>query len=839
VFRVWLFIGAVAIASGIVWSVNLTGPGNPGSVYLPWWGLAVAFYIADAWVVHLHFRKQAHTLSQTELGLMLALFFASPGALLSAQLIGGGLAFALKRRQKPTKLIFNLAEQSLCSGVALLVFRSLFHSGDSSPRSWAVALFAAALAHTMGVLLVSSVIAVAEGTFVAPQLAITLAISLVGAVAMGCLGLLGVVLVETQPFALLLVLPPGIACAFAFRGYMVQREQREHVEFLYESMRATQGAPEFGMAVGQLLVAARRLLRAEYAEILLLTSQPGDPVLRSVSSALEDWLMRPEPLTPVLERAFEATDAAGRPMLVARRREPHALDGLLASRGLPDAVVGALRGEERVFGVLVVGGRIGDVSTFDESDLTLFETFSGHASVLLENGRLEQSLAQLTELKEELKHQAYHDALTGLPNRVLFSERVAAALVTKPLEATSHAVLFLDLDRFKNVNDTWGHEAGDELLAQVAQRLQHATRPEDIAARLGGDEFAVLLEDTDQEGAEHAARRLITALEEAFSLSGREANIGASVGIALTGAHATTAADLLRNADIAMYVAKGDERQRYATYEPTLYSRLHRRQELSLQLERAVSRDEIVVHYQPAYSLTNGSIVAFEALARWEHPDHGLLLPEEFLALAEESGRILEIGASVFRQSLRSLSDWQATADGIALWVNLSPGELVNENLVEELAHELAHSGVDPFRVTLEITESAAFRDANAALRAMHRVRELGLRLSLDDFGTGYSSLSRLAELPIDLIKVPKPFVDRLVGEDIDTRFADSILQLATSLGLASVAEGIEHESQMTTLRELGCHFAQGYYFSRPVPAHDALQLVLQRPAVGAERPAA
>jgi EAL domain-containing protein (putative c-di-GMP-specific phosphodiesterase class I) len=291
-----------------------------------------------------------------------------------------------------------------------------------------------------------------------------------------------------------------------------------------------------------------------------------------------------------------------------------------------------------------------------------------------------------------------------------------------------------------------------------------------------------------------------------------------------------------------MYVAKGDERKRFAAYEPTLYSRLHRRQELALQLERAVAREEIVVHYQPVYSLTDESIVALEALVRWQHPEHGLLAPDEFLGLAEESGRILEIGATVVRQSLRFLAAWETAAPdsgGVALWVNLSPSELVNDDLVEELAIELARTGVDPARLTLEITESAAFRDEHGALRAMHRLGEVGVGLSLDDFGTGYSSLSRLAELPIDLIKVPKPFVDRLAAQAADTRFADSILQLASSLGLATVAEGIEHEVQATILRELGCQYGQGFYFSRPMPASEALQLMRQGVVAGAERPAA
>src|SRR6476619_2857471 len=571
--RVWIFNGVLALTCALVWVFAIDNFGSPTFVpgpHLSWWALALAFYFAEVFVVHLQFRKQAHTLSLTEIGLTLGLLLGAPAALLIGQLAGTLVALIVTRWKSQRQLVkfaFNLAELPLCSGVALVIFRSLAQPGDSAPHVWVLVLFACAVAHVLGILLVSAVIAIAEERFQAPQLLRTLLTSTIGALATASLGLAVVELLEARPLAVVLLVVPVLSCVAAFRGYMEQRETPEHVEFLYESMRATQGAPEFGLAVGQLLVAARRLLRAEYAEILLLTSTPGEPVLRSVSGASGETLMRPGTLAPSDELAFERVRACDHSLLLGRRRDTDPIDRFLAGRGLGDAIIGPLRGEERVFGILVVGGRVGDVSTFDESDLTLFETFSGHASVLLENGRLEQSLAQLTELKEELKHQAYHDALTGLPNRVLFTERVAAALAEKPIQETSHAVLFLDLDRFKNVNDSWGHEAGDELLVQVAQRLQRAIRPEDIAARLGGDEFAVLLENTDAEGAEHAARRLIHALEAPFSLSGKEASVGASVGIALTGESATTAADLLRNADIAMYVAKGDERKRFAAYE--------------------------------------------------------------------------------------------------------------------------------------------------------------------------------------------------------------------------------------------------------------------------------
>jgi len=610
---------------------------------------------------------------------------------------------------------------------------------------------------------------------------------------------------------------------------MLQRTQRDYVEFLYESMRAAQGAPEMGLAIGQLLLAAQRLLRADYAEIILLTRIADEPVMRSTSGAEGQMLMRPDTLSPELKDAIVRLSFDERSILLPRRREPDVLDDFLASRGLADGVVGALRGDEGVFGILLVGGRIGDVTSFDENDLVLFETFNSHAAVLLQNGRLEQSLAQVTELQEQLRHQAYHDALTGLPNRALFTARVAEAVENAAVDNRLRAVLFLDLDDFKFVNDSWGHAAGDDMLVQVAERLRSATRPGDTPARLAGDEFGVLLANTSVADAEQVAQRIRDALAEPFWLSGRETNVYASIGVALTGAHAATAAELLSNADIAMYVAKNDERSHYAIYEPRFHQRLRERQELGAELRRALERDEIIVRYQPVVSLETGEIAAFEALARWEHPERGLLVPDDFLGIAEESGLIVELGASVMAQALSQVRNWQETLPGaeeIGLWVNLAPGEFTNEQLVEDLSIALSRARFDPRKLTVEITEHTVMRDEHNGLKAMHRLRDLGVALSIDDFGTGYSSLSRLAQFPIQLLKIPKTFVDPLAGEEVDTSFIDAILRLANSLGIQTVAEGIEHAAQARRLREVGCELAQGYVFSEPLTSAEAQRLL-------------
>jgi diguanylate cyclase (GGDEF)-like protein len=828
--RVWAFNGVLAVACSIVWAVaagKYDSPAFVGGPHMSWWALALAFYFAEVFVVHLEFRKQAHTLSLTEIGLTLGLMLGTPAGLLIGQLAGTTVALGLNRRrsQRPVKFAFNIAELPLCSGIALLIFRSLASPGDSRPQLWAIVLFACAIAHIVGILLVSTVIAIAEERFLAPQLARTLVTSTIGALATASLGLAVVELLTVRPAAVLLLVIPVLACAAAFRGYMEQREQREHVEFLYESMRATQGAPEFGLAVGQLLVAARRLLRAEYAEILLLPGSEGEAPLRSVSGSEGELLMHPEErFTPADADAFARIAAGGSATLLTRRRSVTELDAFLQSRGLEDAIVGPLRGEDRTFGLLLVGERAGDVSTFGEADVDLFSTFAGHASILLENGRLEHSLAQVTQLKEQLRHQAYHDALTGLPNRAHLLEAVQHELAREG--APSTAVLYLDLDRFKTVNDTWGHSAGDELLAEFARRLGDATRAQDLAARIGGDEFAVLVREANVEAAVIAARRLMDAIDGTYALSCGEVACHVSVGIAVGNAAETTADDLIRNADIAMYSVKRSDRS-YTLYEAELHEQLRAQRQLGLDLEAALEREQIVVYYQPVVRLKDGEIEGFEVLARWPHPTRGLINAAEFVPAAEETGLTVELGRLVLQQALQMA---RRLPEELSIWLNLSPAELANERLVDTLAHALKGYGVAPNRLVIEVTELGVVQGSDAALTAMRRLRDLGVGLTIDDFGTGYSSLSRLAEFPIESLKIPKPFVDKLVGEGADDSFVDAILRLGDSLGLATVGEGIEHPAQAERLRQLGCRLGQGYLFGRPMPAEDAERLVRKGP---------
>ena len=507
-------------------------------------------------------------------------------------------------------------------------------------------------------------------------------------------------------------------------------------------------------------------------------------------------------------RALRNVSAHEAAALLPRVREAHALDDYLAAEGLEDAIITALHGADRIFGMVLVGNRMGDGATFTQDDRRLFETFASHAAALLENDRV----------KSQLRHQAFHDSLTGFANRRLFAERVHKALTVTGAGERRPGVLFIDLDDFKTINDSLGHSAGDQLLIAVAERVRSTLRPEDLVARLGGDEFAVLLERSDRLDAEAVATRLVEALRAPFVLEGREMRVHASIGIAQAD-HGSVADNVLRNADVAMYSAKTNGKGGFAWYDPEMHVRSKRRQELATTLEGSVERDEIEAYYQPIIALATGRVVGLEALARWRHPSRGLVLPDSFIPLAEETGFMPPIGRTVLRQACGQLKSWRSRHrfhDELMVSVNLSQSELRNPELTRDVEAILAETSIPPDRLILEITESSAMQDPEAAIEMLGRLRRLGVRLALDDFGTGYSSLSHLRDFPIDMLKIAKPFVDRI---ERDSTFVDAILGLANTLGLEVVAEGIETREQAEMLRSLGCALGQGYYFAKPSEA--------------------
>ncbi|MCW2740687.1 MAG: diguanylate cyclase [Blastococcus sp.] len=454
-----------------------------------------------------------------------------------------------------------------------------------------------------------------------------------------------------------------------------------------------------------------------------------------------------------------------------------------------------------------------------------------------------RDVTEQKELEAQLQHNAFHDALTGLANRALFADRLGHALARTDRIAAPVAVLFVDLDDFKAVNDGAGHTAGDDLLIAVADRLRHVLRPSDTVARLGGDEFAVLIEDAGDSGdVQAAADRLLGALAEPFAAGAderTEVRISASVGIAMGAAGQHEAAELLRSADVAMYAAKEAGKGRSAVFAPEMDSAIIGQLRLKTELTRAVEKAEFVVYYQPTVELGNGRLAGVEALVRWQHPERGLVPPLDFIPLAEQTGLIVPIGRFVLREACRQMQAWHTshpTDPPMTVSVNLSARELDEPGLVASVRAVLEETGLDPAHLVLEITESLLLIDLPVTSVKLLELRSLGVRLAVDDFGTGYSSLAYLENLPVDILKIDKSFVDR-IGEIPAGALAagtagqqpvmvSAISRLGHALDLQLVAEGIEQPEQVVALRGLACQYGQGYYFARPLTP-DALGALL------------
>ena len=436
-------------------------------------------------------------------------------------------------------------------------------------------------------------------------------------------------------------------------------------------------------------------------------------------------------------------------------------------------------------------------------------------------------LYDITERKEAekwLEHRTLHDLLTDLPNRLLLLDRLGHALARTEREGRGQvAVLFMDLDRFKVINDSLGHEAGDRLLVAVAERLKGYMRPEDTLARFSGDEFVVLVEDVESpEQAIRVAERIHTdVLESSFVLEGREIYVGTSVGIALGNARTKSAEDLLRNADMAMYRAKR-EGSGYSMFDPALYEWAVRRLQLENDLRRAIEGEELVLHYQPIFDLDNQGVWGVEALVRWQHPERGLVMPEEFIPLGEETGLIAPMGRWVLEEACRRTKEWQQSYPSSAplgVIVNFSATQLRHPDCVRSIEEALTTSGLDTGSLILDVTESTFLDVFENDTLPLKRIEKLGVKIFIDDFGTGYSSLSYLKRLPASALKIDKSFVAGLGEDSEDTAIVRMVVDLAHTLGLESIAEGVENEEQVRLLGGMGCKYAQGYYWQRPCTA--------------------
>lgn len=425
-------------------------------------------------------------------------------------------------------------------------------------------------------------------------------------------------------------------------------------------------------------------------------------------------------------------------------------------------------------------------------------------------------ITEEVEAQERASHLAHHDALTGLPNRALFRERLNIALAATAEQTARVAIICLDLDHFKEVNDTLGHGAGDLLLQQLSNRLLGCVRKHDTVTRLGGDEFAIIQMGVAQPlEAEELSRKLIDVVRAPFTIEGQDLHVGVSIGIAIADAIETDPERLMKNADIALYRAKQSGRATYRIFEAQMDAELQQRKALEYDLRQAVLKDELEVHYQPLIDLGKRQVAAVEALVRWRHPARGLVSPADFIPLAEETGLIVSIGEWVLETACRQVLDWQ----NLRVAVNLSPVQFRNRELVETVREVLVRTGLAPERLELEITESVLINDASAALEILNGLKNLGVKIAMDDFGTGYSSLGYLNSFPFDKIKIDKSFIGDMDSKDKSGAIVKSVIGLGQSLNMVTTAEGVETPEQAEFLRQEGCDQVQGYYFSKPVTA--------------------
>lgn len=814
--EIWILSAAMIAAAAALFFAAGAGTASPivGSLQLPFWALLASFAAAERFVVHIHFRRSAHSMSLAEIPLVFGLVFATGRDVILAAALGRLIILALHRRLPALRLAFNLGQFLLGTCLAVLVFHAV--TGPQSgvgPVVWAAAALATCANSVSAVLLISVAVSVTEGRLSVQQVAASLRTDLGVVLVNTSIGLCAARLAFYDWRAAILMAVPLVGMFCSLQAYATERRRHGRLEFLYEAARALSRSSEIGPALEGLLIRALEAFRAEAAEIVFFSPDGADALRTTVRA--DGTATIHEGLDPAVVARFRTLlddrDAAA---CSTATLADSALADYLESRQLGRGMFAVLEGERSRIGAIMIGNPSGGLDHFCDDDVRLFETLATNTSVALENERLGQTVWRMKQLQRELEHQASHDPLTNLANRLLFSERVGEALHD---DSERVSVIFIDVDDFKTVNDSLGHAAGDELLVAIAARLDDCVRPQDTLARLGGDEFAIMLERGSSAEAIEVAERIHRRLSEPFAVSGQRISVRASAGIAGVDGQALTPEELIRNADVAMYRAKQASKHGYQLFESGMEVPVRRRHGVKQRLRDAVREDGLAVHYQPIVALDSGQVTAYEALVRWLDGPRGCTDPASFIPVAEEMGVIVPLGRSVLRRACCEARRWAPSGPGApAVHVNVSPVELCDPEFPAGVADALRDTGLPAQRLVLEVTEGAVMDDLVQSVAILEQLRELGVVLALDDFGTGYSSLRRLRALPVEWLKVGEPFVHNVGGASADRPFLRMILELASDLGLRVIAEGVESRAQLTALRELGCGFGQGFHLGPP-----------------------
>jgi diguanylate cyclase (GGDEF)-like protein len=817
--KIWILTCAVALAAVFAYFglVDRIGVG-PSELDVPWWVVAAGFAAAERWVVHLHFRRSTHSLSLGELPLVAGLLFLPANELVIAGLVGSSVALAFDREIPAFKAFFNLAQFTLGTCVALFVIVGLVGVRDPlDPVVW-VAVFAAVSAATLVAdICVGAAVNIAEGRLEPQQRIDMLLTNWTVALSNTCLALAVAAVVAAQPEGGLLLVPPTVLLMAAYRAYLSERKRNSELEFLYEATRTLSRSSEIVPELEALLDRTAVAFRVASVDLVLFSAEPN----RSARSSLScDGTRRMlEPIDEPLAESLRSLAAGLTGPVESQRVFDIGQREYFRARGMENGVIAPLHGEAGCVGLFAIAGRESVDRSFSDEDMRLLETLTNNVTVALQYDRLEQAVRQLESLQEELERKALYDSLTQLANRSLFHNRLEHSLRSRN---PGVSVLLLDIDEFKAINDSHGHHAGDELLRAVADRLRACLREGDTAARLGGDEFALLLDRSAGEAdAIAVAKRLLSDFDSRIDVVGERVRVHVSIGIAVGSPGKDGPEEMLRKADVALYEAKRRGKNQYRIFHPSMRDALRKRRTLAYELERAVSDEELTVVYQPVVSLAESRTVALEALVRWNHPERGLVPPADFIAFAEETGAVVEIGAIVLERVVE-----QAAELRLPIHANVCAPELIDPGFLDRLDALVDIHELPPELLVFELTERAFVGDDPVPLAVLEALHERGMGVAVDDFGTGYSSLAYLSRLPVDTMKIPKQFIDDVTGSREHHALARAVIELGSALDLKVIAEGIETPEQIAALRAFGCDYGQGFYFGLPAEAHLALRRV-------------
>jgi diguanylate cyclase (GGDEF)-like protein len=800
-------LGLATVMAGAAAIAFATLPSSESIKDSGWWLVALiaaGYALAERTVFHFEFRREAISFSISEVPTVFALVYLAPGPAVAARLIGSLVIIAFQWRSKFYKLLFNASLFTLELGIAYQVTQRI-HA--LNPQSDTVLLFAVAVASTVaflaGSVLVSAAISLIEGGFrerLLGELRVSgwvLPVNAMVAAAMVAPTLM-------SPWLAVLSTVPLIALWAVMRGYGSLEQRFRDLDALHGFVRKVAPSLDLTEVASTAATESAAGLRARRVSIVVFDETNGNR-RHDVGDRL------PQLPTGALDQRWAGVFAHPE----ARLLEPSAsatlgLD-LLAEVG--QVIVAPITDAGSVLGLLALAERDGAEDRFSDSDIARLATMVDQLAPTLRKAMLH----------ERIEFEARHDSLTALPNRASFERLVDAAIAE--LEAGAPdvdddgelgIVIMMDLDRFKEVNDTLGHHAGDGLLIDFARRIRGALGPDDTLARLAGDEFAVLCRRT-VDGMHQLAGTLVNEARRPFSIDGLEIVVTMSVGVAPMVGAVKDASTMLRRADIAMYTAK-NQHTGYELYRDEIDRRTPARLSMLGDLRNALEHHDLQVHLQPKLDLATGVVVGVEALARWSHPTRGYVSPEDFVHVAEETGLIKQLTDVVLESSIEQLGRLRDHGHHLGLAVNLSTHDLLDELLADRVLRRLDQYRVDPALLTLEITESSLLIDAPRARATIDRLNRAGIRLSVDDFGTGYSSLSYLRRLPVSELKIDRSFVSNLLLEDQDEVIVKSIIDLGHNLGMQVVAEGVETDEIMNRLRGFGCDVAQGFGICRPIP---------------------